>query len=232
LFAEEIVNDPDSDKYDKQDSEHKAAKRLLKKLRKHLPKLKIIILGDDLYSHEPMIELLKELKMSFILTAKSTSHKELSGFIDSEKSFIETFSSKKIVNISKKNKLKQLKLIGQSEKDLGKPEVKKRYYQQTQVSEYKYYKAPINSEYNTLVNYLELKTYDELTKETLFFSSWVTDLDISKNNIKKLVEGGRGRWEIEGSYITMYEAMKWSVRYFIFNSFDELILFNITDSTS
>ena len=291
LFSEEIVNDPNSDKYDKQDSEHKAAKRLLNKLRKYLPKLKIIILGDDLYSHEPMIELLKELNMSFILTAKSTSHKELSSFLNGEKDFIETVSSRKTVNISKKSKLKQLKLIGKSEKDLGKPEVKKRYYKQVQVSEYRYYNGdvPINSEYKTFVNYFELKTYDKLTKETLFYSSWVTDLDISKTNIKKIVIGGRGRWdienrqflttkkggynlehnfghgkenlsfnfyilnvlaflvhqilhitsadfnkfkEIEGSYITMYEAMKWSIRYFIFNSFDELILFNITDSTS
>lgn len=291
LFAEEIVNDANSDKYDKQDSEHKAAKRLLRKLRKHLPKLKIIILGDDLYSHAPMIELFKELNLSYILTAKSTSHKELSSFLGGEKEFITALSDRETVNISKKSKLKQLKIIGKSEKDLGKPEVKKRYYKQTQVSEYKYYNGdvPINAEYKIFVNYFELKTYDELTNETLFYSSWVTDLDISKNNIKKLVIGGRGRWNIEnrqflttkkggynlghnfghgkqnlsfnfyilnvlaflvhqilhitsddfnkfkeivGSYITMYEAMKWSIRYFIFNSFDELILFNITDSTS
>ena len=283
LFAEEIVNDPDSDKYDKQDSEHKAAKRLLIKLRKYLPKLKIVVLGDDLYSHEPMIELLKELNMSFILTAKSTSHKELSSFLNGEKDFFTKVSDNKIVNISKKSKLKQLKLIGKSKKDLGKPEVKKRYYKQTQVSEYKYYNGdvPINSEYKTFVNYFELKTFDELTNETLFYSSWVTDLDISKNNIKKLVKGGRGRWDIEnrqflttkkggynlehnfghgkvnlsfnfyilnvlaflvhqilhitsdnfnkfkeigGSYSGMYTYMKSALMFFIFNSFDEIIL--------
>ena len=70
LLSEEIVNDPDSKKYNKQDSEHKAAKRLLINLRKAFPKLKIIIQGDDLYSHEPIIKLLKKLKMSFLFTAK------------------------------------------------------------------------------------------------------------------------------------------------------------------
>jgi len=199
LLSEEIVNDPDNDKYDKQDSEHKAAKRLLIKLRKNLPHLKIIILGDDLYSHEPMIKLLKELNMSFILTAKTTSHKELSEFLDSEKKFIENVRSKTTVNISKKKKLEQLKKIGKTKDDLGEPEVKKRYYKQTQVSDYKYYNGnvPINANYKTFVNYFELRTYDKLTDETLFYSSWVTDLDISNHNVKKLVKGGRGRWNIE-----------------------------------
>ena len=291
LLSEEIVNDPDNDKYDKQDSEHKAAKRLLVKLRQHLPKLKIIILGDDLYSHEPMIELLKELKMSFILTAKASSHKELSSFIKGEKDYFEHLKTTKVVNISKKMKLKELKKLGKINKDLPAPEVNKRYYKQYQISEYNFYNGdvPINANYKTFVNYFELKTYNKVTKEDIFYSSWVTDLDISKNNIKKLVEGARGRWnienrqflttkkggynlehnfghgkenlsfnfyilnvlaffvhqilhitsedfnkfkEIEGSFLTMYEAIKWSLRYFIFETFDELILFNIEDSTS
>ena len=196
LLAEEIVN---TDSTDKQDSEHKAAKRLLVKLRNKLPKLKIIILGDDLYSHEPMIELLKKLKMSFILTAKFTSHKEMREFLDSEKEFVKTVTSETTINISKKTRLKQLKKIGKTKEDLGEPEVKKRYYKQVEVSEYKYYNGdvPINANYKTFVNYFELKTYEDLTKGTLFFSSWVTDLDISKNNIKKLVKAGRGRWNIE-----------------------------------
>jgi len=291
LLSEEIVNDPDNDKYDKQDSEHKAAKRLLVKLRQHLPKLKIIILGDDLYSHEPMIELLKELKMSFILTAKSTSHKELSEFLDSEKKLIKSVISETTVNISKKKRLKQLKKIGKTKKDLEEPKVKKRYYKQIEVSEYKYYNGdvPINANYKTFVNYFELKTYEDFAKETLFYSSWVTDLDISKNNIKKLVEGGRGRWNIEnrqflttkkggynlehnfghgsenlsfnfyilnvlaflvhqilhitsedfnkfkelvGSYFGMYNYMKSALMFFVFKSFDEIILLKLNGSNT
>ncbi len=291
LFAEEIVNNPDRDKYDKQDSEHKAAKRLLKKLRKYLPKLKIIILGDDLYSHEPMIKLLKSLKMSFILTAKSSSHKELSSFIKRERDSFEHLTSTKTVNIGKKSKLEELKKLGKTKKDLPVPEISKRYYKQYQISEYSFYNGdvPINANDETHVNYFELKTYNKATKENIFYSSWITDLDISKNNIKKLVEGGRGRWsienrqflttkkggyelehnyghgkenlsfnfyilnvlaffvhqilhitskdfnkfkEIEGSYLTMYEAIKWSLRFFIFETFDELILFNIDETTS
>jgi hypothetical protein len=201
LISEEIVNsDIDENKgYNKQDSEQKAAKRLLKKLRENLPNLNIIILGDDLYSREPMIKLLKELNMSFILTAKRGSHKELYSFLDSENKIIERMTTKNTVNISKKKRLEQLKKLGKSKKDLKEPEIRKRYYKQTRISEYKYYNGniPINSNYKTFVNYFELRTYDKLTEETLFYNSWVTDLDINNDNIKKLVKAGRGRWNIE-----------------------------------
>ena len=82
----------------------------------------------------------------------------------------------------------RLRSVRVTKNDLKAPEVKKRYYKQVQVSEYQYYNgdAPINGKYKTFVNYFEIKTYDKLTKETLFYNSWVTDLDISKNNIKKL----------------------------------------------
>ena len=288
LLSEEIVNDPDNDKYDKQDSEHKAAKRLLVKLRRYLPKLKIIILGDDLYSHEPIIELLKELKMSFILTAKASSHKELFSFIKGEKDYFEHLKTTKVFNISKKMKLKELKKIGKTDKDLPTPEANKRYYQ---ISEYNFYNGdvPINANYKTFVNYFELKTYNKATKEGIFYSSWVTDLDISKNNIKKLVEAGRGRWNIEnrqflttkkggynlehnfghgkenlsfnfyilnvlaflvhqilhitsedfnkfkeliGSYSGMYNYMKSALMFFVFKSFDEIILLKLNGSNT
>ena len=38
------------------------------------PNLKIVITADDLYSKKPFVELLKKLKMSFILVAKPTDH--------------------------------------------------------------------------------------------------------------------------------------------------------------
>jgi len=173
LMSEEIVNDNDekseeitSAKKLKQDSEHKVAERLLREVRKALPKLKIIILGDDLYSHEPMINLLKELDMSFILTAKSSSHKELSEFLKGEKSYIENKTSRSTFNISKKIMLQRLKIIGKTKNDLKAPEVKKRYYKQVQVSEYRYYNgdAPINRETKKIVIVKTVQTHDKLTK--------------------------------------------------------------------
>jgi hypothetical protein len=58
----------------KQDCERNAGKRLLQKIRKTHPKLKIIIAGDDLYANYPFIDELRINGMSFILVAKPGDH--------------------------------------------------------------------------------------------------------------------------------------------------------------
>jgi len=204
LLSEEIVNDPDSDKYNKQDSEHKAAKRLLINLKKAFPRLKIIIQGDDLYSHEPIIKLLKKLKMSFLFTAKKTSHIKMFEYMEDDLDSFESRTYNNTKNISKKTMLNRLKSIN-SEKGLDEFEKVGRFYQQTNISDYKYYteSVPVNGQNKTKVNYFELKTYDELTNKIIFQNSWITDLDVDSFNIKKFVKAGRGRWRIEKQFLTL-----------------------------
>jgi len=72
LAPEPIKN---SDGNEKQDCEINAAKRVIQKIRKSHPKMKIIITGDGLYSKQPFIESLIQQKMSFILVAKPDDHK-------------------------------------------------------------------------------------------------------------------------------------------------------------
>lgn len=72
LAPEQIQN---TDGADKQDCEINAGKRAVKKIRKYHPKLGIIVVGDSLYSKQPFIKELKDLKMSFILVAKPKDHK-------------------------------------------------------------------------------------------------------------------------------------------------------------
>ena len=74
LAPEPIMN---IDGTEKQDCEINAGKRILKKIRKNHPKLKIIITGDGLYSKQPFIDTLKQGNMSFILVAKPSDHKIL-----------------------------------------------------------------------------------------------------------------------------------------------------------
>ena len=74
LAPEAIQN---TDGTEKQDCEINAGKRLIKKIRKTHPKLKIIVGGDDLFSNQPFINELKAAGMSFILVAKPSSHKIL-----------------------------------------------------------------------------------------------------------------------------------------------------------
>ena len=79
LLPEPIQN---SDGTDKQDCEMNAGKRILKKIRKAHPKLRIIITADDLYSKQPFIDALKNEDMSFILTAKPSDHKILFEWVE------------------------------------------------------------------------------------------------------------------------------------------------------
>jgi hypothetical protein len=74
LMPEEISN---NDGMTKQDCETNAAKRALKLFRKDHPKLKAILVGDGLYSEQPMIEEVIGLGMHFIFVAKPGDHKSM-----------------------------------------------------------------------------------------------------------------------------------------------------------
>jgi hypothetical protein len=65
------------DGHDKQDCENKAAKRWLLQHGQKYSRLKVTVLGDDLYCHQPLCQLLLEQQFNFILTCLPTSHKTL-----------------------------------------------------------------------------------------------------------------------------------------------------------
>lgn len=65
------------DGHDKQDCENAAAKRWLTQHGQRYQALKITALGDDLYCHQPLCELLLAEQFNFILTCRPESHKTL-----------------------------------------------------------------------------------------------------------------------------------------------------------
>ena len=54
----------------KNDCEHAAAQRLLRRIRADHPKLRFVVLADALYATGPMIQLIQELGMNFLLAVK------------------------------------------------------------------------------------------------------------------------------------------------------------------
>jgi hypothetical protein len=57
-------------------------------------------------------------------------------------------------------------------------------------------KVPLNGNKKTiLVNYFEYWIMDKGKKT--YHNSWVTDIEIDKDNIRDMVRGGRSRWKIE-----------------------------------
>jgi hypothetical protein len=65
------------DGHDKQDCENAAAKRWLLQHGQKYSRLKVTVLGDDLYCHQPLCQLLLEQQFNFILTCLPTAHKTL-----------------------------------------------------------------------------------------------------------------------------------------------------------
>lgn len=74
LMPEEISN---TDGKAKQDCEINAAKRALKLLKSDHPKLKMILVGDGLYSKQLLIEEVLRLGMKFIFVVKPGDHKSM-----------------------------------------------------------------------------------------------------------------------------------------------------------
>jgi hypothetical protein len=152
----------------KQDCEIKAAKRAIKKLRVAHPRLGIILGGDDLYSRQPFIEEALSHSMHYLFVAKPSSHKYLQEWIDAYES-----------------------LPG---------------YDRTNSKGEKYVlawmnKVPLHGDDAIQVNYLHCQVYKKNKKtgeeEIVYRNSWVTDIEIDKENAYKLARAGRCRWHIE-----------------------------------
>jgi len=164
-LAPEPISNKDGSK--KQDCEINAGKRMVSRIRKTHPKLKIIITADGLYSKQPFIDELKESGMSYILVAKPTDHKILFEWVD------------ELTGLGDGNKF-----------EVKQPKGIKHEYEWIN-------DVPLNgSAHADKVNFFQFKIINKAGKVT-YKNSWVTDMPIGRPNIKDLVKGGRARWKIE-----------------------------------
>ncbi len=76
-LATEWVENPTDEKFDKQDCEFKAFKRMSEKLKKNFPRLPLVILLDGLYPKEPIFSICKNNNWSYIITLKDKSLKSV-----------------------------------------------------------------------------------------------------------------------------------------------------------
>lgn len=165
-LAPEPIQNKDGTK--KQDCELNAGKRMILKIRKNHPKLKIIVTGDGLYSKQPFIDTLKAKGMSYILVAKPKDHKILYEWVD------------------------ELTSLGDGERF-----ERKDSKGNTLVYEW-INKVPLNgSPKADNVNFFKFKIYNKKKGKVTYKNSWVTNIPIDKTNIINLVKGGRARWKIE-----------------------------------
>jgi hypothetical protein len=159
--------------YKKQDCEINAAKRLVPRLFKTFDPNEIILLGDDIYSHDPFIKLLEEYPgLSYIFTCKESSHKYLYSYK----------KGMKLPTIIVENQLHG--------KTGGKETLKYTYIRDINI---KYDKGPV-----VVTNLVELEqTIVQGSETTISHVAFITNIVPTKDNIIDIINCGKDRWNIE-----------------------------------
>jgi hypothetical protein len=153
----------------KNDCERNAVKRLLKKFRQDHPHLKVIINEDALSSNAPHIEDLEEHNLHYILGVKEGDHKFLFQFVDQA---VGNGEVTELIIADEKNEdiTHGFRIV---------------------------YNVPLNkSNQDRLVTFVEYWEHNAKTDKVQRFC-WITDLEVTEENVYLFMRGARARWKIE-----------------------------------
>lgn len=165
FMPEEIAN---SDGASKQDCEMNAAKRFLAKLRQDFPQLGLIIGGDALFSKQPIIEDIRNLRMHYLFVAKPSDHKYMMRWLNA---------------CDELNKIEFLDEKG-----------RRHCYEWMNTVPLKGEKDTVSVNFLCC----KIIKKNQLGEDVIAYkNSWVTDILVTEDNIKILVKGGRCRWKNE-----------------------------------
>jgi hypothetical protein len=166
----EFIKNSDGEK--KQDCEQNAAKRWIKKHGKKLSKMRVTILGDDLYAHQPICEDLLAQGFNFILVCKEDSHKTVYEWING---VCEEVRVEKITGVRKVTKETWIY----------------RYVNEVPLRDQKG-----KSDINLKVNFVEITILDGSGRRK-YKNAFVTNHLITEQNVEEIAACGRTRWKIE-----------------------------------
>ena len=154
---------------EKQDCESTAGKRLIKRVGEEHPDLRLIVTGDDLYSHVPFIEACQKAGFSYVLVAKPDSHHELFEWVE---------------------ELDELEECEHVVWHVG-PTCSRKFYHARIARE-----VPLRLDGAVKATFVEVWESDKEGKG-LYRNSFVTDLDVTEKNVSEVVAIGRSKWKIE-----------------------------------
>jgi hypothetical protein len=168
-FAPEFIKKQDGKS--KQDCENAAVKRWLVRNPVARDLNQITLLGDDLYSRQSICKLASEQGYNFIFVAKPSSHKSLYEWIE----FSEKTGDMIIGEIKKYEKGKQ------------------------RIYRYKYVNSiPLReTEPSLMVKWYEVEIFDTAKNKIIYKNSFITNHELSEQNIFKMIKSGRTRWKVE-----------------------------------
>ena len=172
-LAPEFVTPQDGNS--KQDCEINAGKRWTDDFRRRHKKVSATLLGDDLYSRQPMCEKVLENRLNFIFVCKPSSHRTLYEWVD----MLEKGGDLKTKTVRQWNG---------------------RYHE---IDIYRYANdMPLRYGDDALmVNWAEITTVKETDSEVLYHNSFVTNHKITGNSVEAVTAAGRCRWKIENENI-------------------------------
>lgn len=168
-LAPELVTPQDG--YQKQDCEVAAAKRWISTHAARFQPQSLTLLGDDLYSHQPMCEHCLAHQLSFIFTCLSESHPALYdwlGYLDAN------------------GEVKTLEQVQWNKRT-------------KEIYRYRYVNAiPLRDTQPALrVNWCEVTLVRESDGKVLYSNAFVTDHDLTPETVPQVVSAGRSRWKTE-----------------------------------
>jgi hypothetical protein len=159
------------DGHEKQDCETAAAKRWISKHRHLFKGQAITLLGDDLYSRQPMCQHCLDAEMNFIFTCLPSSHSSLYEWLD----YLEKNGAVQHLT-TKHRKGKSIEIYTY------------RFVNQIPLRE----QTP-----SLLVNWCELTVRNSADNSEVFHNAFVTNHALNIDNIAEVVEAGRCRWKTE-----------------------------------
>lgn len=154
--------------YTKNDCELNAGKRLICKLRKEFPKRSFCFLADNLFAVEPIIKLIRERNWRFIITAKPERNKEVFFMFDYLHEQKQSFEV-----IDSDGTIHQ--------------------YSWSNRLPLKQFQRNEEIVLVNLINYQEINADGKI----VYKNAWITDFEVTKDNVRTLTAAGRARFVIE-----------------------------------
>ena len=157
------------DGHTKQDCEQAASKRWLSQHLACYAPWNPIVMGDDLYAHQPLCEQIRDQNGHFLFGCKPDSHLTL------------------------------YKTLAKPETEVTTRTIRKWDGQHGEVWTYRFCNdVPLRAGADALqVNWFELHITRRDTGKTCYHHTWITDLPVTENNLAELVRCGRAHWKIE-----------------------------------
>lgn len=158
------------DGHDKQDCETAAAKRWIATHAARYRERRVTLLGDDLYSRQPLCEHILDAGLNFIFVCKPSSHPTLYEWLQGVKRSSGVHTHQVTCRHGKKTYTNTYRFAAQ---------------------------LPLRAGEQALaVNWCELVTTNA-EGQTIYQNAWITRHAIDAGNVALIVQAGRARWKIE-----------------------------------